>query len=664
VVQLGIPGIGDGVIVGSGGSAVVFAARAEDGTAVAVKLLRISADDERSRKQFEREADAIERLSEHGHIVPLLGSGTSDRGEPYLLMPLMAGSAQQTLDDHGPLRWDKALDLMLLVCDAIDHAHNKDVIHRDIKPANILLDGEGRPFVADFGIAKLVDGTQTMSSQVAATPSFAPPERFRGEPASKQSDVYSLAATYVALVTGSAPFGATGNETPEAVMRRVLDESPIDLEAAGLEVPGAIARVIASAMSKQPKDRPATARQLADELEQATGASRHQPTHHFKMALPENLTTTLLPASTVEPSINPSQTQISTEILRPSDEKANRRPMLALALLVALALSAVSWTALRGSETQPVQQATSTRAVSPQPATATPVLTPATVPTVDSEPEPEAEVLETTPTVVISPEPTSPARVLARATVPTVDSEPEPEGEVLETTPAVATCADLVDVAMESGLTTFVTAIQAAGAVELLTTSGPLTFFAPTDEAFGMLPPEPTAALLADVDLLTLLMTYHVAGYMSASDIVPGAVPPVAGSFVFLRSDERGLGVNNANFVGAEREAGECVLYSIDEVLLPPILGGAFGSNFNDAVGGVPIEFEGDTTSAPFPTLTGDSLDTLNKLCAYLDGEPVTDALGNIVMNHNGQGSNRLSDTVRDFLISCGLSASQVDAGR
>jgi len=386
VVQLGIAGIGDGVVVGSGGSAVVFAARADDGTPVAVKLLRISATDERSRKQFEREAEAIGRLSEHDQIVSLLGSGTSDRGEPYLLMPLMVGSAQQTLDDHGPMRWDKALDLLLLVCDAIDHAHSKGVIHRDIKPANILLDSEGRPYVADFGIAKLVDGAQTMSSQIAATPSFAPPERFRGEPASKQSDVYSLAASYVALVTGGAPFSATDHETPEAVMRRVLDESPIALETAGLDVPSAVARVITAAMSKQPNDRPATARELANELKRAAGASRHEPTRHFTMVLPDNLTTTLLPgsppqAAVFEPSINPSQTRIPTAVLRPTDEKADRRSMVAPVLLVlALGILAVSWSTLRGGESQSNQE----------------VASPATELTADPEPENQ----ETTPTAI------------------------------------------------------------------------------------------------------------------------------------------------------------------------------------------------------------------------------------------------------------------------
>jgi len=363
VVQLGIVGIGDAVLIGAGGSAVVFAARTDGGEAVAVKLLRISAADDRSRKQFEREAAAIERLSAHESIVPILGSGTSDRGEPYLLMPLMAGSAQQAVDEHGPLGWQKAMELLLVMCDAIDFAHSKDVIHRDIKPANILLDSEGRPFVADFGIAKLVDGTQTLSSQVAATPSFAPPERFRGEQATKQSDVYSLAATYVALVTGKPPFSGPETETPEAVMRRVLDEPPPDLTTTGIDIPPALAHEISAAMSKRPDDRPATARVFADALSRAAQPDAFATTGQFTMVLPSNVTTMLLSPLGEAPSETPSQTHVATEVLQPGRSekvKTERRTSAVLALLAVFIIAAVSWNAIRDGGDAPETGETAT----------------------------------------------------------------------------------------------------------------------------------------------------------------------------------------------------------------------------------------------------------------------------------------------------------------
>jgi len=350
VAQLGIAGIGDGALIGAGGSAVVFAARTEDGTPVAAKLLRISAVDERARKQFDREAAALKRLSAHELIVPVLGTGITDRGEPYLLMPLLEGSAQQAIDDHGPLPWREALSLILLVCDAIDFAHSKNVIHRDIKPANILLDAQGRPYVADFGIAKLVDETQAMSSQVAATPSFAPPERFRGDAASRQSDVYSLGATYYALVNGKPPFTTGQTESPEAVMRRVLDETPIELAHAELGVPGPVSDVITRAMSKQPTDRPQSAWEFAKALKHAAASRYVDATEHFTMVLPSNSTTDLLPSAPGSASEPPSQDHVATETFEPAPPKRQLRWPAVLALVAALAVAYVSWDAIRSDD--------------------------------------------------------------------------------------------------------------------------------------------------------------------------------------------------------------------------------------------------------------------------------------------------------------------------
>jgi len=139
-IDLGIDGIGPAVLVGAGGSASVFAAeRKADGQRVAIKVLKASAASEKERKQFATEQETLAKLSEHEGIVSILGSGVTDRQEPYFLMPLMEGSIQDKIDSDGPLDWEQAVAVILEVSEAVQFAHNHSVLHRDLKPGNSLL---------------------------------------------------------------------------------------------------------------------------------------------------------------------------------------------------------------------------------------------------------------------------------------------------------------------------------------------------------------------------------------------------------------------------------------------------------------------------------------------------------------------------------------------
>lgn len=260
--DLGIEGLSGAVHLGAGGSANVFAARnLETGEEVAVKLLRASADSEKERTRFEREQQTLATLAAQDGIVPVLDAGLTDREEPYFLMPLMQGSLQDRIDNDGPLDWQTATQLIVDVADTVEFAHSQKVLHRDLKPGNILLDSEGVPRVADFGIAKLLDSSVSKSSKSLGTPSFMPPERFNGHEATAASDVYGLAATLSALITGSAPFLTGANDTDAAVMMRVINEAPPSME--GHEVPEAVVEAMQAAMSKDPADRPQSASEFA-----------------------------------------------------------------------------------------------------------------------------------------------------------------------------------------------------------------------------------------------------------------------------------------------------------------------------------------------------------------------------------------------------------------
>lgn len=274
MIDLGIPGLRNFERIGAGGSASVFRAERDDGEIVAVKLLKWSLSSDNAAAQFERERQALDLLKDHPGIVSVLGSGLTDRGEPYLIMPMMKESAQAMLSD-GPMPWRDAVDLTIDVADAIDFAHGNGLIHRDIKPANILIDHDGTPKIADFGVSKIVDMTQSASSDLVATPSFVPPERYSGTAASIRGDIYSLAATLWNLITGSAPFSEGEDANPLSVMRRALDDEPASLVEHG--VSPAVDRVVSRAMSKDPAERPDTAADFAISLRSALTDDGEEP---------------------------------------------------------------------------------------------------------------------------------------------------------------------------------------------------------------------------------------------------------------------------------------------------------------------------------------------------------------------------------------------------
>jgi eukaryotic-like serine/threonine-protein kinase len=157
---------------------------------------------------------------------------------------------------------------MRTVCDAVQYAHEHDVIHRDLKPANILLDREGRPRVTDFGLAKRVqsDSGLTATGQILGTPSFMRPEQAVGklDLVGPAADVYALGAILYTLVTGRPPFqAATGVDT----LRQVLEKEPLAPRDLVTDVPRDLETIVLKCLEKSIPQRYASARELADDLQ-------------------------------------------------------------------------------------------------------------------------------------------------------------------------------------------------------------------------------------------------------------------------------------------------------------------------------------------------------------------------------------------------------------
>jgi serine/threonine protein kinase len=259
-INLGIAGLEIIEQVGKGGSSRVFRARQQDlDREVAVKVMNVGNDPEVLR-QFERERRTMDRLSLNDGIVPVYSSGLTDQGLPYLVMPYYPdGSLAERMAD-GPVGWRDAVDHMIAVARTMGTTHEAHVVHLDLKPGNILLSPDGTPWIADFGIAKLL-GDRTASRTTATTSSFTPaysaPETLMGGEVSPAADVYGLGATLWALLAGEPPFRSdVGENTLMAVIGRVVHEAPGDLRS---RVPEHICQVVETAMAKEPVDRHPTA---------------------------------------------------------------------------------------------------------------------------------------------------------------------------------------------------------------------------------------------------------------------------------------------------------------------------------------------------------------------------------------------------------------------
>ena len=173
-------------LVGVGGTGAVYRARREStGETVALKLVR-GADGETGRR-VRREAACVRRL-DHPSIVKLV-----DEGEEYLAFEFVEGTPIDRHCDDRELRLSERLDLFVLVCEAIEHAHRRGVVHRDLKPAHVLVDGAGRPRIVDFGIAHAGGGGADSRTLLRAmTPLYASPEQMRGDRPTAASDVFAL----------------------------------------------------------------------------------------------------------------------------------------------------------------------------------------------------------------------------------------------------------------------------------------------------------------------------------------------------------------------------------------------------------------------------------------------------------------------------------------
>jgi eukaryotic-like serine/threonine-protein kinase len=278
--------------LGGGGMGDIYRAVRADGTynrQVAIKIVQSGLNTDYFFARFRNERQILASL-DHPNIAKLIDGGSTEEGFPYVVMEYIEGLRIDEYCDAHDLDTNERLGLFLQVCSAVQYAHQRLVIHRDIKPGNILVNAEGVPKLLDFGIAKILESSdssaqqeQTISVLRLLTPEYASPEQIKGEPITTASDVYSLGVVLYELLAGRTPYNVPAH-TPHEVSRAVCEAEP--------EKPSAVVRRAQSSAGERAK---------RSQVATVPGAAREGPREKLSKRLSGDLDNIVLMALRKEP---------------------------------------------------------------------------------------------------------------------------------------------------------------------------------------------------------------------------------------------------------------------------------------------------------------------------------------------------------------------------
>jgi eukaryotic-like serine/threonine-protein kinase len=254
-------------LVGTGGISSVF--RAHDrllDRKVALKILhqQYSGDDDYVER-FKREARSVAALS-HPNVVTVIDRGEHEDRQFIVFEYVEGENLKRLIERRGPAPVPNALELAIQIARGLAFAHQQGLIHRDVKPQNVLLNGDGRAKVTDFGIARSlnVQRGMTQTGTVLGTSDYIAPEQAQGQRVDEHTDVYSLGVVVYELLTGEVPFPG---ENFVAVAMRHINEEPPSVREKRPDVPVRVDEAVRRAMAKRPEDRFPTMDAFCAELE-------------------------------------------------------------------------------------------------------------------------------------------------------------------------------------------------------------------------------------------------------------------------------------------------------------------------------------------------------------------------------------------------------------
>ena len=263
--------------IGGGGMALVY--KAQDillNRNVAIKVLRQQfVYDEEFIRRFRREAQSAASLS-HMNVVSIYDVG-QESDIHYIVMEYIEGNnLNEIIAQRAPLPVQEAVRITTRIADALDHAHQHDIIHRDIKPHNILIGRNGTVKVTDFGIARAVtSATITQTGSVIGSVHYFSPEHAKGIITGEKSDLYSLGIVLYQMVTGELPFFG---ESPISIALKHLQEGFQEPRTLNPLIPQTVENIILKTMRKNPQERYQSAQEMLEDLDTCLSAERfHEP---------------------------------------------------------------------------------------------------------------------------------------------------------------------------------------------------------------------------------------------------------------------------------------------------------------------------------------------------------------------------------------------------
>jgi serine/threonine protein kinase len=232
------------------------------GRPVAVKLFPVELARGEARDRFLREARVVGQLS-HPNVIILHDMGIEEATQtPYLVMELIDGTPLDRLLEKGTLPLPRACAWVAHAAEALEAAHNRGVIHGDVKPANLLITGDGKVKLTDFGMARVAK-RDAGDTPLLGTPAYWCPEQIMGRPQDARSDIFSLGIVLYEMVTGTKPFAA---DSLQGVCNRVLSSTVSPASLLQPSIPASFDEIIASCLAKNPDTRMASGNLLAQML--------------------------------------------------------------------------------------------------------------------------------------------------------------------------------------------------------------------------------------------------------------------------------------------------------------------------------------------------------------------------------------------------------------
>ena len=253
-------------VLGTGGMAVVYKARCHRlNRLVAIKILKDEfSRDEEFRRRFHAEGEAVAMLS-HPNVVQVFDVSTSESAN-FIVMELVDGiSLKQYMEKKGVLNWKETLHFSMQIAKGLEHAHSRGIVHRDIKPHNIMVLKNGSVKVMDFGIARVMNKSNTLTKEALGSVHYISPEQAKGGHTDNRSDLYSLSVVMYEMMTGRPPYD--GESAVSVAIQHINGGARLP-SSLNPNIPGGLEQIIMKGMSLEIRDRYVSATEMLQDMEE------------------------------------------------------------------------------------------------------------------------------------------------------------------------------------------------------------------------------------------------------------------------------------------------------------------------------------------------------------------------------------------------------------